>query len=173
MRGSIVHTLFNHCIDAIADGYAEDTLIANSIFANCMNSAILNFGIGGNSVLYTTQIVNSIFYNNTLDIDLTRGGIAVRGCCFSSHPKIALGNSSGVVTDDRSMIGEGCFIADPQFVDAANGDFRLKSTSPCWNMGMANSFVIGNVGHIGPQGMAFRGQPSRSAVYANVKQIVR
>jgi hypothetical protein len=31
---------------------------------------------------------------------------------------------------------DGDIVADPQFMDAPNGDFRLKSTSPCLNAGM-------------------------------------
>jgi hypothetical protein len=168
MRGSIFGCLFNRCNYAISNVYADNTLIANTIFANSSEIAISNYG--SNSL--TAQTINSIFYNNDLDIEITRGGISVQGCCFSSNPQISVRKNTGIVRNDRSLIEEGCIVADPQFVDAANGDFRLKSTSPCWNMGLANPFLTGNIGHIGIEGKAIRGQRSRESVYANSRQLI-
>jgi hypothetical protein len=64
-----------------------------------------------NGALWTTNELNNYwnyncFGNNTYDVNL-------------------------VTTGAKDLLA-----TDPQFVDAANGDFRLKSTSPCLNNGM-------------------------------------
>ena len=41
------------------------------------------------------------------------------------------------------MISEGCISDDPRFMNAAGGDFRLRDSSPCIDMG-TNALVYGD-----------------------------
>ena len=61
--------------------------------------------------------------------------VTLNYCCADS------GGYSGSGTIDDS---NNCIHSDPQFVDAANGDYHLKSTSPCIDAG-DNSYVPSGV----------------------------
>jgi hypothetical protein len=117
-------------------------------------------------------LTNSIIYNCDQLASVEQGQPVLKHCCIWPMGGVSAKKTTGTVTDDCSLIGEGCFVADPQFVDAANGDFRLKSSSPCWNKGLVNPFIAGNVGHLGAEIRPLRGKASRAAVYANSRQIV-
>jgi hypothetical protein len=54
----------------------------------------------------------------------------VKNCC-------AHGNTSGQFSLVAALPKEDSIETDPQFEDAANGDFRLQSTSPCLNTGIS------------------------------------
>jgi hypothetical protein len=133
----------------------------NSIISNCniaLDFKYNSFARLTNSIIYNSQPSDFISSDNNLPAILTN-------CC--------LWNGSASETETfRKYIGPGCFVADPLFVDAANGDFRLKSASSCWNMGLANSFINENIAHIGAENKEFRGSVSRGNIYANTKQIV-
>jgi len=51
---------------------------------------------------------------------------------FSSHNSIP---TFSLLTGNWGRLGEGNFRADPRFVDPENGDFRLRSDSPCIDAG--------------------------------------
>jgi len=70
---------------------------------------------------------------------------------------------------DGSFIDAESFFADPGFCDPANGDFRLSDSSPCWNMGLANPFITGNIGAIGPQGRNVAAARRERVFYANTR----
>ena len=77
-----------------------------------------------------------IVKNNIFATDDTTGGVldtqnsfsgSFNNCCF--HQFDDSNNGSG---------GTDNVFADPQFVDSANGDFRLRPSSPCINAGTAS-----------------------------------
>jgi hypothetical protein len=128
-----------------------------SIYSNGTMSVICNniFNISGTvtsviEVSYGAMITNNIIYENS-------GGTITNGILFGSNAQgsmifnnIIVGCTTSI--NDTAMINSGgwsCFynngsnwtlrngdiVADPQFMNAPNGDFRLKPTSPCLNTG--------------------------------------
>ena len=60
---------------------------------------------------------------------------ALTNCCVAGLERIeAFLEGEGHVVD---FAAQGCIEADPKFVDAANGDFRLRAGSPCIDAGAA------------------------------------
>jgi hypothetical protein len=118
---------------------AGSLLISDSVFS-CRSGTGTAIDIGDGSAGYCCHVSNSILRNFSQDVLAEYGSAFMTNCCTTSA------SSMPFWTD-------GCFQADPQFVDAANGDFRLKPTSPCWGMGLANPWISGNVADIGVQGV--------------------
>ena len=90
-------------------------------------------GVAGNTA--AVAITNSILWGNTApsgpEIALTASSLAV------GHSDVA-GGIDGVAADEASgpvAWGEGCIDADPRFVDAPAGDYRLLPGSPCIDAG--------------------------------------
>lgn len=77
----------------------------------------------------TVAICNTIMYGNAVTNWLHDGLGTYRFCC--TFP-----------TNDLPG-GEGCIEADPLFVDAAAGDFRLATNSPCVDTGTNSAWMIG------------------------------
>ena len=95
--------------------------IVNAIARNCTIYGNTCAGSGGGA--YT-------------DLD---GGLAI-GTNFNC---IVYGNTASTDANiDTRIPSFNCFTRDPRFVDAANGDFRLKGDSPCIDMGN-NRYVTG------------------------------
>lgn len=155
-------TVISGCRYGYSVSYTPSTMADGCVFYDC-ETAMHNLGFGSN--LTQTHVSNCIFSENAKDVDLNYGSLMMSRSCFGSWPKIDVLKSAGADLTDVSMVGEGCFVADPQFVDAANGDFRLRSTSPCWGMGLANPWIAGNVADIGVHRRAWAGCKARSAVY--------
>lgn len=124
--------------------------ITNCIFSgnststsNSYGAAVFNWGAGSAS-----QMINSTFYNN-IDVSL-RGAIHNRGVTSTATNCIIWGNNSNDIVNSNggdcvltySCIEQsgyagsnGNISSDPQFLDVANGDFRLSSASPCIDAG--------------------------------------
>jgi len=101
------------------------------------NSANNGGAVGCNNISGVT-LVNSILWSNTASssgneiyINDSGSSSTLKYCCVDST---GYGFGSGVPTttiDDS----EHCIHGDPQFVNAANGDYHLKNTSPCIDVG--------------------------------------
>jgi parallel beta-helix repeat protein len=127
---------------------ATDVTIANNtVFANGsagMGGGIV-IGVGdspGGVQLKNTKVINNVVYKNP------RSGIAQY--CYSGQSCIGSGNvtANNLVYGNGSAItmkvgaATGTIAADPKFVGynpAGTGDYRLQSTSPAINKGIAGS----------------------------------
>ena len=119
------------------------TIVCNNVVTN--GTSTTQFGAG----FYTrwkSSIVNTIIAHNTMNgesegrNDWIRNTATVSYSCAYPAPK------QGTDTNPFTAANH-CISADPRFVDAANGDFRLKNSSPCKNKGiwedwMANAFYL-------------------------------
>ena len=108
--------------------------------ANCVIAG--NQALGGNGGgLYNSSAVNCTIVGNSASGDgggsiADTSGVENINCIIFSNTATREPNISSAVTK-RS-----CFTGNPLFVDAANGDFRLKGESPCIDMGN-NRYVTG------------------------------
>jgi hypothetical protein len=175
---AIISYMYSHISDCLIDHFnvgintlnsSQGLTIDNTIITNCQDGiyliytglkfsrliiygcdvAILGYGysMSSRSVLFS----NSIFANNGLVFDIDYGCLTAQYCCFLANPILRLNTTIGDTGLDISCIGSGCIAADPLFIDAPNGDFRLQAGSPCWNMGLSNPFIAGNTANIGCQ----------------------
>jgi hypothetical protein len=72
---------------------------------------------------------NTITYQNTIRNITSAGGLQEYLYCCAT-PAIS------------PVISEGCISDDPRFMNAAGGDFRLRDSSPCIDMG-SNALTYG------------------------------
>jgi len=103
---------------------------------SCYNSGIVwNCTISGNSAPYGGgvdcdygggTIQNSILWNNT-------------GSEISGTPLVNIYNC----IENWTNIVNGIITNNPQFVDALSGDYRLKTNSPCINVGTNMAWMVG------------------------------
>ena len=113
---------------------------SSSMLVNCVVEG--NSALGGNGGgLYNSSAVNCTVVGNSATGNgggtfADVAGIESVNCIVTGNTAAQEPNISGMVTK-RS-----CFMGDPSFVDAANGDFRLKGDSPCIDMGN-NRYVSG------------------------------
>ena len=79
-------------------------------------------------------------------------GIEVAGGTVTIRNSILWGNGDDVIgtvaleysdVEDGDNVGvDGCISADPQFIDAAGSDFRVKGFSPCANAGTNQAWMV-------------------------------
>jgi predicted outer membrane repeat protein len=95
---------------------SESSKITNSTFTN-------NSAENGGTVYGSGSITNSTFTNNSAE----KGGAVVGGTIVNCT---LVNDISGAVD-----LGTHFNMGEPRFVDAENGDFRLRSDSPAINVG--------------------------------------
>jgi hypothetical protein len=128
---------------------AKPLILNNTIVGNeCLT------GAGGVSSLFrgTNPVLrnNIIAGNNDGGIMRYQSGTATISYCNVFDNPGTHGNYYGVSP------GDGCVSADPMFIDAANGDFRLAGDSPCIDAGDPNDLdpdgSIRDLGAVFPPG---------------------
>lgn len=127
MGGAIITNsgpVFDNCIISLNEGYGIYNGVNSSTFV--VNSSLygnLECGIKADSSM---KIINTIvsgtttgFINTDVSIDQE-----IRNCCFFNS-----------VQNFENFDGNDNILTDPKFHDAANGNFRLQSDSPCIDSG--------------------------------------
>ncbi|MBO4286870.1 MAG: InlB B-repeat-containing protein [Kiritimatiellae bacterium] len=108
----------------------------NGTFRNCIFSDI------------SEDIIDKKFYSSTLNSKFYN-------CCFW--------NPEGTGDHASAKVGQnGCFYADPLFVDAVNGDFRIAVNSPCIDAGDSS---------VAPE-FDYFGQPRNGEVDIGIYEVV-
>ena len=114
-------------------------LLIASGSAVCENNTvvgnIVSNGTGGGIYMSSAgQVNNTIIYDNTSRVGENQDWMATAGtfsnCCAA---------------DTDGMNGSGNIAADPEFSDAAAGNYRLTVASPCVNAGLNQDWMIAGV----------------------------
>ena len=107
---------------------------------------------------YQTYLYNNIFYNCNKGIFVGDGG-DIKNNIFVNVNNAIQSNSTQINYNcyfNTTPEGDNQFITDyPEFVDTANGDFHLLSTSPCIDAGTDVGLTVDADGTILPQGNGF------------------
>ena len=126
-----------------------NTLIHNNIFHDCVNGVGVAYG-GGAEDNRNTKVYNNTFYHVTgyhVWIDRSYVDLQNNIHCRAGDTGVALYNYGGgtyiisnncydvSATAGTPGVGDDYVVGTPNFVDAANHNFRLLSTSPCRNSG--------------------------------------
>jgi len=120
-----------------------DTSIAT--IANCTfsgNSADGNGGALEVSMDSQLTVDNSILWQNSCSYSGDEVYVETLGIVVLDH--CCVDKAAGGYGGNGTLIDSDCIYQDPQFVDAANGDYHLKDTSPCIDAG-DNSLVTEGV----------------------------
>jgi parallel beta-helix repeat protein len=131
---------------SIDDGAGHDNTFENCIFKNVTYG--INFGNYSNNSTYSA--FDNSFINCTFDtadylfiLGRISSGNTLTNCIISNVTNLSTGSASFDYSSSYSNFdveftmptGIGNISADPKFVDAANGDFRLQADSPCIDAG--------------------------------------
>ena len=127
-------------------GNSKGIKILRNVLVKCKNGIIFkeeSFGTVENNTFYQNNvgvkiielesekgskviILNSIFYNNKINIQLDEiSKVTIKHC----------------LSNDVLLLGTNNIVADPMFVDPASNNFNLMNTSPCIDAGYLNSPV--------------------------------
>ena len=88
---------------------------------------------------WSCSIINTIIAGNTMNgapegaNDWLRSGAKISASHSCAYPASSPYN--------QFTAANGCITTDPEFADAAHGDFTLKGSSPCKNAGVAESWM--------------------------------
>ncbi|CAG0927177.1 hypothetical protein TFLX_00410 [Thermoflexales bacterium] len=146
----LLNTVFLSNTTELVDGgalynyYSNDVRIINSLFID--NVAHKDGGAMFNEIT-DPILINCTLSRNTSEMERTYlfnwGGshiTATNSILWGNSDGLGDNTIFGVATIDHSVVqggwsGTGNLNSDPQFIDAATGDFRLKASSPAINAG--------------------------------------
>lgn len=149
LRGRIVNNLsFRNASFGIHLWHAanESVIMNNTVFANGSSrmggGIVVGRGDTGAGIMINTHVMNNIVYDNPLYsiVQYCSSGVSCIGSGNSVRNNVVYANGRGVVMKVGSAAGT--IEADPQFVNFrvdGSGDYRLKSTSPAIDRGMAST----------------------------------
>ncbi|GEM_PF-2705244 len=124
--GSSEDRILNCLVDHNTTGYIRNDYGSDSYITNCTfadNAEDINFRASYTTA--TLQVFNSIITN------------AVTGT-HANPVFLHYSNIVGMHTGGNVHLMQGCFDANPQFVDSSTNQYGLRSTSPCINAGDPN-----------------------------------
>ena len=129
------------------ENYARDDGGAthSSLSVNCLMKGNYAYNTGGQGSgaagCDVTNINCTIVGNHARSGGIFAGNSMLQNCIVYDN---VLDSGELIYTDsDQSTSMSSCYTSDPNFVDAANGDFRLAAGSPCIDAG-DNSYVTGD-----------------------------
>jgi len=107
--------------------------------------------LGINSIDNSATVFNNVFYRCKSSI---KGNSVVNNCIFygSGVPLSVTDSDYNCYWETKSVNEENSFVADPKFIDAKDGDFHLKLTSPCIDKGTDVGLELDFDGTPVPQG---------------------
>ncbi len=132
------------------------------------NCVIYDNGTYG--IWYGTWLVTNNFRTNPLINNIIWGNDTRDIHCDSTETPIGFQRNNYFYTKSDPIDVDDTDIQspnDPGFLDAANGDFRLKAASPCIKQGFSNRFIVDDERNIGPHQPGLRLPGARPAAYAN------
>jgi len=95
--------------------------------------------------LFTVQYTNNIFWDNNPDALDGTYDLRADSALGAAFPHASLFNNDVLVVFSAPLAQSGNVAVDPAFVDAASGDFHLRSTSPLVDAGL-DAPATGGVG---------------------------
>jgi beta-lactam-binding protein with PASTA domain len=140
--------------------------LENCEFSQCTSEPVFFNGPVSGIILLTPIFSNCTFAGNTATREVIyarkTAKVELRNCIVWGNTGPLLG-TSGLVTltathcdIQHGFAGTGNIAADPLFVDAASGDYRLQAGSPCIDTGTADGAPATDlVGMPRPQGAGF------------------
>ncbi len=129
--------------------------VAKVTATNCVFSGNTAF-CGG--AAFEGAAANCTFFGNTAsaqDSAGMHGGTAVNCILWGNSPEETVSAAVSHSCLGTAAVGEGNIVADPLFVNAAEGDLRLRLDSPCINTGASDGAPAADIlGTARPQGPA-------------------
>ena len=131
-----MNVVFNQCVLDIswtaagAEAFRDQNGTSTTSASLTLNGCTLKHSTGGTSNIFdrtgTTVIKNTILYGGNSGISL------------GSFPSLTESYNCYYNVNQSADAANNIIVDDPQFVDSANGDFRLRPTSPCIGAGTAS-----------------------------------
>lgn len=129
----------------LAYSRASNTLVVNNIASNYLSHAgtyyadLKNCTVTGNRAVSGTWQYGGTYYGSADNCIIWGNEGGDRNNSYGTTLKYCCVDSSS------TSRGTGCVVADPLFVDSANGDYRLAIGSPCIDAGLLGGADVGEV----------------------------